>query len=126
MNANEVIENIATKKLGADVHPNDDVNMSQSSNDTIPTAICLSTLYDMEEYLQTEWPHLQVYVNSITEQFSTFNISGPKSREIVSKVFTDVDFSNENFPFMTFKVFDYMDTEVRVMRVLHASAFSIV
>ena len=51
MNANEVIANIATKKLGADIHPNDDVNMSQSSNDTIPTAICLSTLYDMEEYL---------------------------------------------------------------------------
>ena len=73
-------------------------------------------LADMEEYLQTEWPHLQVYVNSITEQFSTFNISGPKSRDIVSKVFTDVDFSNENFPFMTFKVFDYMDTEVRIMR----------
>ena len=41
----------------------------------------------MEEYLQTEWPHLQVYVNSITEQFTTFNISGPKSREIMSKVF---------------------------------------
>ncbi len=73
-------------------------------------------LADMEEYLQTEWPHLQVFVNSITEQFSTFNISGPKSREIVSKVFTDVDFSNENFPFMTFKVFDYKDTEVRIMR----------
>ena len=51
MNANEVIANIATKKLGTDIHPNDDVNMSQSSNDTIPTAICLSTLYDMEEYL---------------------------------------------------------------------------
>ncbi len=73
-------------------------------------------LADMEEYLQTEWPHLQVYVNSITEQFSTFNISGPKSREIVSKVFTDVDFSNENFPFMTFKVFDYKETKVRIMR----------
>ena len=43
-------------------------------------------LADMEEYLQTEWPHLQVYVNSITEQFSTFNISGPKSRDIMSKV----------------------------------------
>ena len=51
MNANEVIANIATKKLGTDIHTNDDVNMSQSSNDTIPTAICLSTLYDMEEYL---------------------------------------------------------------------------
>jgi len=73
-------------------------------------------LADMEEYLQTEWPHLQVYVNSITEQFTTFNISGPKSREIISKVFTDVDFSNESFPFMTFKVFNYMNTEARIMR----------
>ncbi len=73
-------------------------------------------LADMEEYLQTEWPHLQVYVNSITEQFTTFNISGPKSRDIIGRVFTDVDFSNESFPFMTFKVFNYMDTEVRIMR----------
>jgi heterotetrameric sarcosine oxidase alpha subunit len=73
-------------------------------------------LADMEEYLQTEWPHLQVYVNSTTEQFSTFNISGPKSRDIMSKVFSDIDFSNENFPFMTFKIFNYMDTKVRIMR----------
>jgi sarcosine oxidase, subunit alpha len=73
-------------------------------------------LADMEEYLQTEWPHLQVYVNSITEQFTTFNISGPKSRKIMSKVFSDVDFSNEKFPFMTFKFFNYMNAEVRIMR----------
>jgi sarcosine oxidase subunit alpha len=73
-------------------------------------------LADMEEYLQTEWPHLQVYVNSTTEQFTTFNISGPKSRDIMSKVFSDVDFSNIKFPFMTFKIFNYMDTEVRIMR----------
>ncbi len=51
MNANEVIANLASKKLGSEVSPNDDVNMSQSSNDTIPTAICLSALYDMEELL---------------------------------------------------------------------------
>ena len=73
-------------------------------------------LADMEEYLQTEWPHLQVYVNSITEQYTTFNISGPKSRDIMSKVFNEIDFSNEKFPFMTFKMFTYMDTEVRIMR----------
>ena len=73
-------------------------------------------LADMEEYLQTEWPHLQVYLNSITEQFTTFNISGPKSREIISKVFSEVDFSNENFPFMTFKTFNYKNTQARIMR----------
>ena len=73
-------------------------------------------LADMEEYLQTEWPHLQVYLNSITEQFSTFNISGPKTREIMMKVFPDIDFSNNAFPFMTFKNFDYKETKIRIMR----------
>jgi sarcosine oxidase subunit alpha len=73
-------------------------------------------LADMEEYLQTEWPHLQVYLNSITEQFSTFNISGPKTREIMMKVFPSIDFSNEAFPFMTFKNFDYQETKIRIMR----------
>src|SRR5690606_6478649 len=39
MNANEVIANRATEILGRKVHPNDHVNMGQSSNDVIPTAI---------------------------------------------------------------------------------------
>ena len=73
-------------------------------------------LSHMEEFLQTEWPHLQVYLNSITEQFATFNISGPKSRDIISKVFSGEDFSNEKFPFMTFKTFNYKNTQVRIMR----------
>ena len=42
MNANEVIATLASTRLGAKVHPNDDVNMSQSSNDVIPTAIHVS------------------------------------------------------------------------------------
>ncbi len=73
-------------------------------------------LAHMEEFLQTEWPHLQVYLNSITEQFTTFNISGPKTREIISEVFKEIDFSNENFPFMTFKTFNYKNTQARIMR----------
>ncbi|TVT19127.1 class II fumarate hydratase [Amycolatopsis acidiphila] len=39
MNANEVIATLASRKLGTDVHPNDHVNASQSSNDTFPTTI---------------------------------------------------------------------------------------
>tara|TARA_B100000963_G_scaffold290614_1_gene260498 strand:- start:4035 stop:7019 length:2985 start_codon:yes stop_codon:yes gene_type:complete len=73
-------------------------------------------LAHMEEFLQTEWPHLQVYLNSITEQFTTFNISGPKTREIITKVFKEINFSNESFPFMTFKTFNYKNTLVRIMR----------
>jgi len=83
---------------------------------TTTTGGAPKVLADMEEYSQTEWPHLNVYMNSITEQFSTFNISGPKSRAIMRKVFSNIDFSNEKFPFMTFKKFNYLDTEVRIMR----------
>ena len=82
-------------------------------------------LAHMEEFLQTEWPHLQVYLNSITEQFATFNISGPKTREIISKVFTDIDFSNENFPFMTFKTFNYKNTVARIMRASFTGGYEI-
>ena len=42
MNANEVIATLATEYLGSAVHPNDDVNMSQSSNDVIPTCVHVS------------------------------------------------------------------------------------
>src|SRR5690349_18836584 len=42
MNANEVIARLATTRLGRAVHPNDDVNMGQSSNDVIPTTIHVS------------------------------------------------------------------------------------
>jgi fumarate hydratase class II len=42
MNANEVLANLASERLGRKVHPNDDVNASQSSNDVFPSAIHLA------------------------------------------------------------------------------------
>ncbi|HEY8818905.1 MAG TPA: class II fumarate hydratase [Candidatus Limnocylindrales bacterium] len=52
-NMNEVIAHLAARRLGGDrkVHPNDDVNRSQSSNDTIPTALQLSAAMAIEEEL---------------------------------------------------------------------------
>jgi fumarate hydratase class II len=52
MNANEVIATLATRILGAAVHPNDQVNMSQSSNDVVPTAIHVSAALVLEEHLR--------------------------------------------------------------------------
>ncbi len=51
MNANEVIANLASKFANVEVSPNDDVNMSQSSNDVIPTAIKISAHMDLTEKL---------------------------------------------------------------------------
>lgn len=51
MNANEVIATLATKALGVQVHPNDDVNRSQSSNDVVPTAIHVAAALLLAEQL---------------------------------------------------------------------------
>jgi len=58
MNANEVLANLATKALGKKVHPNDHINMSQSSNDVIPTAIHLSAYVSLAEDLLPALRHL--------------------------------------------------------------------
>ncbi|MDH3862089.1 MAG: class II fumarate hydratase [Gammaproteobacteria bacterium] len=58
MNANEVISHIATAALGAEVHPNDHVNMSQSSNDVIPTCVHVSAALAIHEKLLPALLHL--------------------------------------------------------------------
>jgi fumarate hydratase class II len=50
-NFNEVIANLAGRRLGSKVHPNDDVNKCQSSNDTIPTAMQLAAAQAIQEEL---------------------------------------------------------------------------
>ena len=59
MNANEVIAALASKRLGAKVHPNDHVNMGQSSNDVIPTAIYVAAYLQVTESLVPALRHLQ-------------------------------------------------------------------
>jgi fumarate hydratase class II len=80
MNTNEVIANRATQILGGDlgaylVHPNDHVNMSQSTNDTIPTAIRLGCLWRREELLDA---YQQVFstLDGLSVQFEKVLKSG--------------------------------------------------
>jgi fumarate hydratase, class II len=59
MNANEVIASLASRALGAAVHPNDQVNMSQSSNDVVPTAIHVSAALLLQRSLQPALKQLE-------------------------------------------------------------------
>ncbi|MCC5794818.1 MAG: class II fumarate hydratase [Chromatiales bacterium] len=59
MNANEVIARLASGRLGKSVHPNDDVNMGQSSNDVIPTAIHVSAAIQVHDVLLPALAHLE-------------------------------------------------------------------
>jgi fumarate hydratase class II len=58
MNANEVIATLASRALGSPVHPNDHVNMGQSSNDVVPTAIHVSAALVLTEQLLPALRHL--------------------------------------------------------------------
>ena len=71
MNANEVIANLASKYAKLDINPNDDVNMSQSSNDVIPTAIKISSHMDLTKKL---YPALDKLI--ITIQKKAISLKG--------------------------------------------------
>ena len=66
MNINEVIANLASEKIDTEVHPNDHVNMSQSSNDVIPTATNLASLLSIKED-----GGLLTYLNNMNETFNS-------------------------------------------------------
>lgn len=81
MNTNEVIANVALEILKKEkgqyqeLHPNDHVNMSQSSNDTFPTAMHVSILMNMEEMI----PAIDVFIKSLKKkarEFSSFKKIG--------------------------------------------------
>lgn len=59
MNANEVIARLASFRTNLEIHPNDHVNMSQSSNDVIPTAIHVSTCIETHKELLPALYHLE-------------------------------------------------------------------
>ena len=58
MNANEVLANLASERLGRPVHPNDHVNASQSSNDVFPSAIHLAAATQISADLIPSLDHL--------------------------------------------------------------------
>jgi fumarate hydratase class II len=81
MNANEVIANLATESLGGEpgsklVHPNDHVNMSQSSNDVIPTAMHVAARLAVEEDLLPAMSRLQAALEEKAAEFDDIVKSG--------------------------------------------------
>ena len=66
MNINEVIATLASEKIDTEVHPNDHVNMSQSSNDVIPTATNLASLLSIKED-----GGLLTYLNNMNETLNS-------------------------------------------------------
>jgi fumarate hydratase class II len=68
MNANEVIAHLATAQHGKAVHPNDHVNMSQSSNDVIPTCVHVSAALALQEQLLPALRHLSATLEAKADE----------------------------------------------------------
>ncbi|MBN9375458.1 MAG: class II fumarate hydratase [Cellulomonas sp.] len=76
MNANEVIATLATRSLGRDVHPNDHVNASQSSNDVFPTSVHVAATGAVVNDLVPALRHLAATLEAKAEEFAGVVKSG--------------------------------------------------
>jgi sarcosine oxidase, subunit alpha len=71
----------------------------------------------LERWLQTEWPHLKVYLTSVTDHWATTALAGPKGRLALQKICHDVDFSDAAFPFMSWREGTVAGVKARIMRI---------
>jgi fumarate hydratase class II len=76
MNANEVIASLASERLGRDVHPNDHVNASQSSNDVFPSSIHLAATSGVVKHLIPALDHLATALEAKRDEFASVVKSG--------------------------------------------------
>ena len=84
---------------------------------TTTTAQAANVLSHLEYYLQIVWPELNVNVVSTTEQWAGAAIAGPKSRDLLQKLFPELDCSNEKLPFMGFVQAKLKGVNARIFRI---------
>ena len=84
---------------------------------TTTTAQAANVLSHLEYYLQLVWPELNVNVVSTTEQWAGAAIAGPKSRDLLQKLFPNSDVSNEGLPFMGYMEGDLFGVKARIFRI---------
>ncbi len=84
---------------------------------TTTTGNAARVLAWLEEWLQTEWPDLRVYCNSVTEYWATLSIAGPNARDLLSELTDDIDLSPQAFPFMSCREGTVAGVPARVFRI---------
>jgi len=84
---------------------------------TTTTGNAAAVLAHLEEYIQTEWPELEVYCTSVTEQFATISIAGPNARRLLAGLTGDIELSPNAFPHMAVQEGTVAGVPARVFRV---------
>ena len=78
----------------------------------------------LEQWLQTEWPDLKVFLTSVTDHWATVSINGPRARRVLEKLSADVDLSAEAFPFMSVRARTVAGVPARIFRISFAGELS--
>jgi sarcosine oxidase subunit alpha len=84
---------------------------------TTTTGNAVAVFEHLEEWLQTEWPHLRVRCTSVTEQWAVAAVVGPKARAVVAALAPELDVGNDAFPFMTWRDAGVAGMDARVFRI---------
>jgi sarcosine oxidase subunit alpha len=71
----------------------------------------------LEEWLQTEWPELQVWCTSVTDQWATISLSGPDCRRLLAELAPDVDLDPAAFPHMSLCEGQVAGVPTRIFRI---------
>ena len=84
---------------------------------TTTTGGAANVLNWLEKWHQTEWPELEVYMTSVTDHWATAALVGPKSREVLTKLCSDIDLSADAFKFMDWRDGTVAGVPARVFRI---------
>ena len=84
---------------------------------TTTTTAAPRVLAHMEDYLQTEFPDLDVWLTSTTEQWAVIAVQGPLARKILQPFITDIDLSSAAMPHMSVRTGHICGVETRLFRV---------
>ncbi len=84
---------------------------------TTTTGGAARVLQHMEDYLQTEWPQLDVYLTSITEQYAVIALQGPMARELLAPLVAGIDLEPRAFPHMSVAEGEVCGIPCRLFRV---------
>ncbi len=84
---------------------------------TTTTGGAARVLAHMEDYLQTEWPDLKVFLTSTTEQWAVIALQGPKARTVIEPLVEGINLSPEAFPHMAMRQGTICGVPTRLFRV---------
>ena len=87
---------------------------------TTTTGNAARVLSWLEDWLQTEWPDLDVYLTSLTEQFATIALAGPGARQVLAGLVDDIDVAPAAFPFMTWRTGRVAGLPAQVFRISYS------